>query len=302
MNIELPKIIRDYEKFLKNERKYPDNTITSYITDITNYQKYITENLINFKTINKDRIREYLKYLDEIKLSKSSISRALSALRSFYSYLTKNNIVDQNIFKSIKNPKKDKKLPNFLKNEELRTIFDSIDTTTPLGLRNRLIIELLYATGIRVSELTELTLDQIDIQNNEIRIQGKGNKERIVFFGEYAKKYLNDYINSARKDLLNKNKTDYLLINNRGNNLSRRGVELIIDEIVKKAALKHNISPHILRHTFATDMLNNGADLKTVQELLGHESLSTTQIYTHITNERLRSVYLHSFPRQSEKK
>ena len=144
-------------------------------------------------------------------------------------------------------------------------------------------------------------MKDIDIKNKEIRVMGKGSKERIVFFGEYAEKYLNIYIEDSRKTLLNKNHNDYLILNHQGNNITSRGIQEIIDDIVKKAALKHNISPHVLRHTFATDMLNNGADLKSVQELLGHESLSTTQIYTHITSERLRSVYLQTFPRQKEK-
>lgn len=298
----MEKYIKDFERYLKNERKYPENTITSYLNDLYNYKQYIHEKLLNYKIINKDEIREYLKYLDKEKKSKSSISRELSALRNFYTFLLHNNIVGNNPFKNIKNPKKDKKLPNFLQTDELQNIFDSIDMSNPLGIRNRLIIELLYATGIRVSELTSLKLNDIDIHNKEIRITGKGNKERIVYFGDYAKKYLSLYINEARYELLNSNTSNYLLINNKGSALTSRGVELIVNEVVKKAALKHNISPHVLRHTFATDMLNNGADLKSVQELLGHESLSTTQIYTHITNERLRSVYLHTFPRQSEKK
>lgn len=298
----MEKYIKDFERYLKNERKYPENTITSYLNDLYNYKQYIHEKLLNYKIINKDEIREYLKYLDKEKKSKSSISRELSALRNFYTFLLHNNIVDNNPFKNIKNPKKDKKLPNFLQTDELQNIFDSIDMSNPLGIRNRLIIELLYATGIRVSELTSLKLNDIDIHNKEIRITGKGNKERIVYFGDYAKKYLSLYIDEARYELLNGNTSNYLLINNKGSELTSRGVELIVNEVVKKAALKHNISPHVLRHTFATDMLNNGADLKSVQELLGHESLSTTQIYTHITNERLRSVYLHTFPRQSEKK
>lgn len=298
----MEKYIKDFERYLKNERKYPENTITSYLNDLYNYKQYIHDKLLNYKIINKDEIREYLKYLDKEKKSKSSISRELSALRNFYTFLLHNNIVDNNPFKNIKNPKKDKKLPNFLQTDELQNIFDSIDMSNPLGIRNRLIIELLYATGIRVSELTSLKLNDIDIHNKEIRITGKGNKERIVYFGDYAKKYLSLYINEARYELLNGNTSNYLLINNKGSELTSRGVELIVNEVVKKAALKHNISPHVLRHTFATDMLNNGADLKSVQELLGHESLSTTQIYTHITNERLRSVYLHTFPRQSEKK
>ena len=298
----MEKYIKDFERYLKNERKYPENTITSYLNDLYNYKQYIHEKLLNYKIINKDEIREYLKYLDKEKKSKSSISRELSALRNFYTFLLHNNIVDNNPFKNIKNPKKDKKLPNFLQTDELQNIFDSIDMSNPLGIRNRLIIELLYATGIRVSELTSLKLNDIDIHNKEIRITGKGNKERIVYFGDYAKKYLSLYINEARYELLNSNTSNHLLINNKGSALTSRGVELIVNEVVKKAALKHNISPHVLRHTFATDMLNNGADLKSVQELLGHESLSTTQIYTHIPNERLRSVYLHTFPRQSEKK
>lgn len=298
----MKKYIDKFEDYLSNERKYPENTIISYLKDLDNYNEYINENNINYKTINKEEIRGYLKYLDSLNRSKSSISRNLSALRNFYSYLININIIDNNPFKSIRNPKKDKKLPNFLQHDELKTIFDSIDMSTSLGLRNRLIIELLYATGIRVSELTSLKLSNIDQNNNEIRILGKGNKERIVFYGEYAKKYLNLYINEARDELLDGNKSEYLLINNNGTPLTSRGVELVVNEVVKKAALKHNISPHVLRHTFATDLLNNGADLKSVQELLGHESLSTTQIYTHITNERLRSVYLRSFPRQNEKK
>lgn len=298
----MEKHIKSFEKYLRNERKYPENTVTSYLKDIYNYNKYIHQKILNFKTITKDEIREYLKYLDKEKKSKSSISRQLSALRNFYTFLLHKEIVDNNPFKNINNPKKDKKLPNFLQNDELQNIFDSIDTTSELGIRNRLIIELLYATGIRVSELTSLKLEEIDIHNKEIKITGKGNKERIVYFGDYAKKFLLLYINKSRKTLLGTNNNSYLLINNKGTKLTNRGVEFIVDEIVKKASLKHNISPHVLRHTFATDMLNNGADLKSVQELLGHESLSTTQIYTHITNERLRSVYLHTFPRQNEKK
>ena len=161
-------------------------------------------------------------------------------------------------------------------------------------------MELLYASGLRVSELASLTIDNINIHTKEIRVLGKGSKERIVFFGDYAKKYLEIYLEQSRPILQDKNKTKVLLLNNNGDPLSTRGIQMIIDNVVRDASLKHNISPHVLRHTFATDLLNNGADLKSVQELLGHSSLSTTQIYTHITNERLRSVYLKTFPRQRE--
>lgn len=293
--------IKEFIKYLQNEKRYPDTTISSYERDLDNYYGYIELKKLNYQTINKDEIRDYLKYLDNLKYSKSTISRILSTLRHFYSYLVINNVIQTNQFKLIRNPKKDKKLPNFLQNDELQKVFDTIELDTPLGIRNRLIIELLYATGLRVSELTNLTINDIDISNKEIRVMGKGEKERIVYFGDYAKKYLTIYLDDSRKELLNHKRTNYLLINNQGEPLSTRGVQMVIEDIVKKAALKHNISPHSLRHTFATDLLNNGADLKSVQELLGHSSLSTTQIYTHITNERLRSVYLQTFPRQQEK-
>lgn len=301
MQNNLKNDIKKFVQYLTNEKRYPNTTINSYKRDLDVYESFINFNKINYLTINKDQIRSFLKYLDEQKLSKNTVSRMLSALRHFYSYLVINNKIKVNQFKLIRNPKKDKKLPNFVQGDELQTIFDSIETDTALGLRNRLIIELLYATGLRVSELTNLKVKDIDLQSNEIKVFGKGGKERIAYFGEYAKKYLKEYLSSSRNELLNKKTSDHLLINHQGESLSSRGVEHIIDEIVKKAALKHHISPHVLRHTFATDLLNNGADLKSVQELLGHSSLSTTQIYTHITNDRLRSVYLKSFPRQTEK-
>ena len=296
----IEKHIKDFIKYLSNEKRYPETTITSYQKDLDNYYGFIKAKNINYKTINKDEIRSYLKYLDELNYSKTTISRILSTLRHFYQYLMINNVVSVNMFKLIKNPKKDKKLPNFLQSDELQKIFDSIDIETPLGIRNRLIVELLYASGLRVSELASLTIDNINIHTKEIRVLGKGSKERIVFFGDYAKKYLELYLEQSRPILLDKNKTKILLLNNNGEPLSTRGIQLVIDNVVRDASLKHNISPHVLRHTFATDLLNNGADLKSVQELLGHSSLSTTQIYTHITNERLRSVYLKTFPRQQE--
>ncbi len=293
--------IKHFEKYLTYEKRYPETTITGYMKDVEDFSSFIKENYINYLTIHKEEIRTYLKYLDEQKLSKSTISRKLSALRHFYSYLVLEGRINTNQFKLISNPKKDKKLPNFLQYDELDKIFDSIDLDTDLGIRNRLIIELLYATGLRVSELVNLKVNDIDMSGREIRVLGKGDKERIVYFGDYAKKYLNMYLDDARYRLLNGKKSEYLIINNQGDQITSRGIETVIDNIVNKAALKHNISPHVLRHTFATDLLNNGADLKSVQELLGHSSLSTTQIYTHITNERLRQVYLKSFPRQKEK-
>jgi len=292
------KDISIFLKYIKNEKRYPENTVISYSNDLNTYYSFIKAKKINYLTINKEEIRKFLKYLDDLKLSKNTISRMLSTLRNFYSYLEINEKIVMNQFKLIKNPKKDKKLPNFLQSNELQLIFDSIEVDTPLGVRNRLIIELLYATGLRVSELTHLSINKIDLVNKEIKVLGKGSKERIVYFGDYAKKYLNLYLKEARPLLATNRSSDILLLNKNGGDLTSRSVENIVNKVVDQAALKHKISPHVLRHTFATDLLNNGADLKSVQELLGHASLSTTQIYTHITSERLRNVYLKNFPRQ----
>ena len=180
---------------------------------------------------------------------------------------------------------------------EMLEIFDTIDTTTLLGLRNRLIMELLYATGIRVSELVNIKIKDIKIKENQINILGKGNKERIVLFGEKAKEIIKIYLNAYKEDFIGNISNQYLLINKKGKQLTTNKVELIVKDVLRKSALKLNISPHTLRHTFATHMLDSGADLKSVQELLGHENLKTTAIYTHISNERLKQVFLNSHPR-----
>ena len=196
----------------------------------------------------------------------------------------------------IDSPKMDKKLPKVLNVVEVENILNIPDNETPLGQRDSVILELIYSTGVRVSELVNIKIKDIDRSDKKILITGKGNKERIVLYGNVLKEKLNLYINDGRCKL-KKSDTDYLLLNNKGNKLTSRGVELIINNVLKKGGITYIISPHTLRHTFATHMLNNGADLKTVQELLGHESLSTTQIYTHVSNERIKNVYLNTHPR-----
>ena len=293
----MQKYINQYCEFLKFERKYPDTTIKSYNDDLCDFNIFCKNKNIDFLNLKIEQIRGYLKQLDELKYKNSSISRKMSTLRSFYAYLCSKNIVATNYFKLVRNPKKERKLPNYLQYEELENIIRCINTDTSLGERNYLIVELLYATGLRVSELTNIKLKDIDINSKEIRILGKGSKERIVYFGDYALRALQKYINNGRKELLNNNTNDYLFLNKYGNKLTTRGVEGIIDKIIIEASLKHKISPHTLRHTFATHLLNEGADLRNVQTLLGHSSLSTTQIYTHVSMERLRNEYLKSHPR-----
>ena len=282
---------------LKYEYNYSDLTINGYDYEITKFLDYLNDNHLDYKKINIDMIRNYLKYLDSLKYKKNSISKNLSSLRSYYKFLTEEKVVLNNPFKNISNPKKDKKLPDFLNYEEINKLFDSADTTTPLGLRNRCILELLYDTGIRVSELVNLKINDIEFDKKTINILGKGKKERIVYYGDYLQEVLEKYINDSRKYLLNNKLSEYLILNNNGSKITTRGVEYIIDKMVNEAAIKHKISPHVLRHTFATHMLNGGADIKSIQQLLGHESLSTTGIYTHITNDVLRQEYLKNHPR-----
>ena len=291
-NLEL---FLDYLEFEKN---FSINTIVGYKKDINEFISFLDDKKITNPEYND--IREYLSYMYDKKYKSKTIARHISSLKSFYKYLFRNEIIDNNPMVLISTPKLEKNLPNYLNIDDIEILLKVSDRTTPLGLRNALILEMLYATGIRVSELVNIKIKDIDFNERRILILGKGNKERIVLFGHTCEELLNDYINHSRSKLIKIN-SDYLLINKNGTNLSDRAIRLILDDVVKKSCLKLNVSPHTLRHTFATHLLNNGADLKTVQELLGHENISTTGIYTHVSNERLRKVYLESHPRAHKK-
>ncbi len=293
-------IIKDFLNYLAYERHLSHNTILNYQLDLDNYFRFMKKNNLNYLTITKEEIRSYLKYLDTLKLKNKSIARHLSSLRMFYDYLLEKSLVTQNIFKMIKTPKCEKKLPNYLDYEDLDTLLNAFDLNKPLELRNKLIIELFYSTGIRLSELVNIKLNDFNFSDHSLKVLGKGAKERVVYFGDYVTDLYNKYL-EVRHKLLKGHKSDYLFINNQGANLTHSGVTNMLKMILKKISLKNNISPHSLRHTFATHMLNSGADLKSVQELLGHSSLSTTSIYTHVSNERLRSVYLQTHPQARKK-
>ncbi len=301
MQKEFEKYLDKFLDYLKINKGYAENTTSNYSVDILEFSKYIIDNKISFKSLNYQEIKPYLLILHDLKYKRSTISRKLSSLRSFYKYLVKERIVRDNPFLLVSLPKKEKKLPSFLYYNELDDILHIPDMDTPLGMRNRLILELLYATGIRVSELVNIKIRDIDTSKKSIRINGKGNKDRDVLYGDYCRDILNEYLNDSYLRLLKNKKCDYLILNNRGDKITERAIRYIIDKIIDDSAIKKHVTPHTIRHTFATHLLDNGADLLTVQELLGHESLSTTQIYTHITNERLRSVYLKSHPRAHQK-
>lgn len=289
----MEKIILDFLDYLNKELNYSEETIKSYKIDIEAYKKYLDAHRVVCLDITREDILGYLKFLDGRKLKNSTIARKVSALRSFYNYLVDINIIENNLFKTIKNPKLERKLPNFLSYEEIREILNSIDVNTDEGLQNRLIIEMFYATGCRVSELVNIKINDIDLSSKKINIKGKGNKERTVYYGEYAAEFLDKYLKKRPFS-----ESDYLFVNRNGESLKVSQIEIVIKKMIDKLSLKHHVTPHTFRHTFATHLLNNGADIKTVQELLGHSNLNTTGIYTHVTNDRLRSVYLDKFPRK----
>lgn len=290
------KYIDMYLNYLKIVKKYSDKTILSYSDDLIEYNEFLGNNFINILNIDLNITKEYLKYLYDRKINKNSISRKLSSIRGFYNYLLKEQIITNNYFNNIPNPKKELYLPKYLKDEELDKIFSVCNMNNPINERDTLIIELLYATGIRVSELVNIKIKDINRGEKSIKVLGKGDKERIVLYNNHTEKALDTYLNDGYHSF-NKQNNGYLILNKNGGKLSERYVRVIINNLVRKAGLDIKISPHTIRHTFATDMLEEGADLMTVKELLGHESLNTTSIYTHVTNEQIKKTYNMAHPR-----
>ena len=252
-------------------------------------------------SVETDSVRAYLAYLNEREYSKATIARKLATLRSFYKFLVERNHVTSSPVISIRTPKQDKKLPRFLEYEEVKRLLNTPPTNTWLGARDRAILETLYSTGIRVSELVALNMDDIDFLGEVVHVRGKGKKERIAPIGSSALQVIQHYMEYRNKRAQNNGNFDsrVLFVNKHGRRLSTRSVRRKMDKYLKIAGLDPAISPHTLRHSFATHMLNNGADLRSVQELLGHQSLSTTQIYTHLSTTRLKEVYDHAHPRNN---
>lgn len=294
-------VINSYLYHLKFERNYSDYTINNYKNDILEFFEYLKSQNIDYKNLEYSDLRFYLMYLkDEKADSNSSIDRKLSSLRGFYKYLVSNGVVNNNFFLLVNGLKKEKKLPRYFEYNELEELFRVPDIRTPLGQRDRVILELLYATGIRVGELINIRLNDINFSERQIIILGKGNKERIVTFGDYCDEELRIYLDDGYKKL-NINSLEYIFLNNNGEQITERGIRYILDKLIKKTSINKRISPHMLRHSFATHLLNEGCDLLTVQKLLGHESISATQVYTHVSIDRLKDVYFNSFPRARKK-
>lgn len=296
--------IKQLEKFLEYlsiEKNYSNYTVLNYELDIKQFLEYCEEQNIDCFKITYVEARSYLNYLyNEKKEKAASISRKISSIRTFYRFLA-NQDIENYSFYLLKLPKKGKRLPKYLEYNEIEEIFDIPDLNTPLGERNALILELLYASGMRVGELVSIKLNDINQFQKSIKILGKGNKERIVYYNKITEKRLKLYLENGRCHL-NKKNSDYLFLNQFGDCITTRGVEYVLNQIMKKTSLIKHVTPHMLRHSFATHLLNEGCDLLSVQELLGHESLSATNIYTHVTNDRIKDIYLKTHPRAKKGK
>lgn len=283
--IKLEKNIEDYLNYLKYERKLSNNTYASYrynLIKITNYFK--DKSLLS---LNEDDIREFLYKCDEKSRTKSHY---ITVLKSFYKYMVEINRITINPVRNIKNPKIEKTLPKFLTEEEVNQLLD-ITLTEPIHYRNKAMLELLYATGMRISELLDLKLSNYYEEEAAIKVMGKGSKERYIPIGDITIKYLNLYINEYRKYILKTKQSDYLFVNYNGNRMSRQGFTKILKQICIDQKIKKDVSPHVLRHSVATHLLNNGANLRVIQELLGHENIETTEIYSHISKDKIAKDY-----------
>lgn len=289
--MKLDKYIFEFTNYLLIDKNYSKNTIEAYRRDLLLFSDYTDKHL---NDINKEDVKKYLKHLKDSKHKERSIARNLSSLKSFYKFLLINNIVNSTPLSGIVSFKLSKKLPNVLTIDEVNKILD-IKLDDNYSYRNKAMLELLYATGLRVSELVNLKIYDVDLEDDIVRTMGKGSKERIIPIGDYAKKALSSYL-SIRYTFLKKEVTDYLFLNNHGRKMTRQGFFKILKKIIKEKNINKDISPHTLRHSFATHMINNGADLRTIQEFLGHSDISTTQIYTHVSNEQIKKNFSEYHP------
>ena len=296
--------IKNYLNYLTYEKRYADHTIINYEKDIKNWMEFLNSKNISFIDVTHKEVRLFLQECYNRKLARSSVGRTMSAIKMFYRFQASIGIVETNPIALVKAGRKVRTLPKFLYEQEMNALFDGIDTSNALGIRNFALLELLYATGIRVSECCGLKLSHIDFDASLLLVHGKGGKMRYVPIGEFAISATHEYFNKARPELAEKSqvKTDAVFLNYRGTALTDRGVRDILTRLTEATSKNIKVAPHMIRHTFATHLLNNGADLRSVQELLGHVNLSSTQIYTHVSKDRLKEVYEMAHPRSRSQK
>ena len=292
--------IENYANYLRFEKNASENTIEAYVSDLQKLQDFVEQNLMNITpiTISYEHLQEFLYQISKINYSERTQARWISSIKGFFSFLLEDELREDNPSALLETPKLGLYLPDTLSLEEIEKLISATEENTDLAKRNRCMIEVLYGCGLRVSELTELQISNINFKENYLKIQGKGDKVRFVPLADYTADFIKNYINDIRsKQKINPKHSDILFLNSRGAQISRQMVFLIIKEIVRKAGIQKNISPHTFRHSFATHLLQNGADLRFIQEMLGHSSITTTEIYTHLNTEELHETILKYHPR-----
>jgi integrase/recombinase XerC len=288
--------VNDFIKYLKAEKQCSDLTIASYSKDLDQFLQWMQCEGLHY-VLKMPEVRSYLTFLNKKGYARKSIARKVSAVRSFYRFLCREDWLQDNPFESVKSPKIEKRLPKFLYEEEMDLLLNAPDHSL-LGLRDKAVLETLYATGMRVSEVAGLNISDLNYFSGFVRVYGKGRKERLVPLGTHAQNAIQRYFLRSRPYLLKENaEQEAVFLNRNGTRISSRSIRRLLDKYVMKVALDRKISPHVIRHSFATHLLNRGADLRSVQELLGHVEISTTQIYTHVTKEKLKTVYNQTHPR-----
>lgn len=293
-------LLKGFQMYLRLERSLSPNTLEAYVHDVELFSDYLLQSgsNVSIEKAEAEHIRSFIKYIYQLGLTDTSQSRVLSGLRSFYKYLILENYIQVNPTETIEMPKTARKLPDTLSFEEISSLLEAIDLSTPEGERNKSMLEVLYACGLRVSELVDLKYSNIYFEEGFVRVIGKGNKERLVPIGEKTLTRIKYYLEHTRNHMkIQHDSTDILFLNRRGKKLSRVMVFTIIKNLVVKAGINKNISPHTFRHSFATHLVERGADLRAVQEMLGHESITTTEIYTHLDRKYLRETILKYHPR-----
>ena len=294
-------LLERFLTYLRAGRNASPYTVKNYCNDIGQFLDYCRARGVgSIEQVDRSLLRAYLAELDAAGYVKASIARRMAELRSFGDFLVREDVLERNPFRTVGTPRIPKRLPQYLTIAELEALLSVPDTSTPLGLRNRAIVEVLYAAGLRVSELVGLNMTDVDLAQAQVRVVGKGGKERIGLLGRPAVRAVRAYLNGGRPELLGRQPTGALWLNHRGGRLTVRGVALVLDKAGKQAGIRTPVTPHVLRHTFATHLLDGGADLRVVQELLGHANLVTTQIYTHVSQSRAREVYLGAHPRAGD--
>lgn len=295
----MQQLLADFLHYLTVERGLAANTVESYGRDLRQYLAYLVEQkgLASLKETTQATVVGYLLFLQARGRAVATLSRNLAAIKAFYHFLVREGLLEHDPTVNLETPRQEKKLPRILSVEEIESLLAQPDLKTPSGIRDRAMLEVLYATGLRVSELVSLTVEDVNLEEGYLRCLGKGAKERIIPLGSQALKYLALYLNHARRFLLARPGDPVLFLNHHGNRLTRQGFWKILKKYAGRMALNRKISPHIIRHSFATHLLENGADLRSVQEMLGHADISTTQIYTHLTRGKIREVYDRTHPR-----